>query len=210
MVDVAPLKKSETATAQGDQAALEQDLEALIEEARRRARRRRLTFIALVLGGLLAAGAVYLASAGNGVAPSSQSHSWHPQATTTAPDDLLRRVPYMGVACPTPNSFACDRVGLYVYLREPAVRVEARIEGRDFDLDVPDWVEAGEARARDFVGFLQPAGLLNGPLQLSPDATGGRWIGREPVSATVSLWVLRDDGAALKSRLKVPLMAGWG
>lgn len=65
MVDVAPLKKPETATAQGDQAALEQDLEALIEEARRRARRRRLTFIALVLGGLLAAGAVYLASAGN-------------------------------------------------------------------------------------------------------------------------------------------------
>jgi hypothetical protein len=77
----------------------------------------------------------------------------------------------MGVSCRTPNSFACDRVGLAVWLREPAVRVDAAIADQELEPDDPEWsgpAEDGERRM--FAGFLQPAGLIDGPLQLTPDA----------------------------------------
>jgi hypothetical protein len=38
---------------------------------------------------------------------------------------LFSQPPYVGVACPTANSIACDRVGLAIWLRRPAARVNA-------------------------------------------------------------------------------------
>ena len=86
------------------------------------------------------------------------------QLARASATELLSRDPYMGVSCRIPNSFACDRVGLAVWLREPAARVEAAIAGRELELDDPEWsgpAEHGERRM--FAGFLQPAGLIDGP-----------------------------------------------
>ena len=128
-----------------------------------------------------------------------------------SPEAVLRRHPYMGVSCRVGNSFACDRVGLAVWLREPALGVEARIGGRDFDLDDPAWSEPPtDGRRRMFAGFLQPAGLIDGALQVTPDAGPNRWIGRKPVSARVSLWIASDDGAVDTTTIRVRLSPGWG
>ena len=133
-----------------------------------------------------------------------------PQVSASA-DALLSRDPYMGVSCRTPNSIACDRVGLAVWLREPAVRVDAEIAGRALELDDPDWSEPANAdERRMFAGFLEPAGLFDGPLEVTPDAGPDRWIGRKPVSATVDLRIIRNDGTATTTTLEVPLSPGWG
>jgi hypothetical protein len=127
------------------------------------------------------------------------------------PKEALDRDPFMGVSCRRLNSFACDRVGLAVWLSEPAVRVDASIEGHEFELDDPESIgHAKRGQRRAFAGFLQPAGLVDGPLQLTPDASRSRWIGREPASATVRLRVTRADGSTSTTKLDVGLRAGWG
>jgi hypothetical protein len=66
-----------------------------------------------------------------------------------------------------------------------------------------------EGERKMFAGFLQPAGLIDGPLELKPDYRGDRWIGREPVVAPVRLWIRRDHGA-VTTTVHVALSAGWG
>ena len=128
-----------------------------------------------------------------------------------ATGDPLRRAPYMGVSCPAPNEFACDRVGLAVWLHRPALEVEAAIEGRQLDLDDRHWsgpLRGGEREM--FAGFLQPAGLIDGPLKISADAGRDRWVGRAQVSGTVRLRIRRVDGSIETTVVEVPLSAGWG
>ena len=126
-------------------------------------------------------------------------------------EDVLSRDPYMGVSCREPNSFACDRIGLAVWLREPAERVDAAVEGRELALDDPMWSEPADHGQREmFAGFLWPAGIVDGPLALKPDDGPDRWIGREPVSATVELRITREDGSVTDTLTEVPLSAGWG
>ena len=135
------------------------------------------------------------------------------QATpdAVAADELLKREAYLGVSCRESNSFACDRVGLAVWLQEPALRVDATIGGSEFALDDPEWSGPEEAGQRQmFAGFLQPAGLIDGALEVTPDDGPGRWIGREPVSATVDLVIGRVDGTTSTTSLEVDLSPGWG
>lgn len=133
------------------------------------------------------------------------------QSARASAEELLRRDPYMGVSCRIPNSFACDRVGLAVWLREPAARVDAAIAGRELELDDPEWSgPAKDGQRRMFTGFLQPAGLIDGPLHVTPDAGPNRWIGRKPVSAAVELRIIGDDGEMTTTTVKVGLSAGWG
>jgi hypothetical protein len=116
----------------------------------------------------------------------------------------------MGVSCPVANSFACDRVGLAVWLRDPATAVRAEIAGRPFELDDPEWSEpAVNGLRRMFAGFLRPAGLIDGPLRITPDDGPDRWIGREPVSAPVKLWI-QDGTTITTTSLQVQLSPGWG
>jgi len=125
--------------------------------------------------------------------------------------DVLSREPYMGVSCHVANSFACDRVGLAVWLREPAARVEAAIEGRELSLDDPEWSgPADDGQRRMFAGFLQPAGLIDGRLEVTPDAGPMRWIGREPVSAAVELRIVDGDANTTTTKVEVGLSPGWG
>lgn len=110
-----------------------------------------------------------------------------------------------------PNSYACDRVGLAVWLEAPATRVEATIARRELALDDPEWsgpLKDGERQM--FAGFLAPAGLIDGPLGLTEDDGPGRWIGREPVSAPVELRIERADGSVVTTRVEAELSAGWG
>lgn len=125
---------------------------------------------------------------------------------------VLSRAPYMGVSCPRANSIACDRVGLAIGLRKPARSVIAVVGGRRFALD------DGELRGspkphgirRAFAGFLQPAGLRNGPLRVQVENGRNRWTGVKPVNARVRLLVTYANGTEATTSLTVPLMAGWG
>jgi hypothetical protein len=64
----------------------------------------------------------------------------------------------MAVACHIPNSIACDRVGLAVWLRHPALSISATIAGAPLQLNNPDWSgPARHGRRRMFAGFLHPA-----------------------------------------------------
>ena len=121
-------------------------------------------------------------------------------------DQALRHKSYLGVACPTPNRVTCDRIGLYVQLARSAVGVRARIGDRSFALD------DARQEGKDFVGFLQPAGLGEpGPLEaVVPEPGRRRWIGVDPVSTMVTLQIERGSGALERTQERVAVMAGYG
>lgn len=58
--------------------------------------------------------------------------------------------------------------------------------------------------------IVQPAGMIEGLLMVTPDSSGGRWIGRTPVAANVDLWIVDGDGATTVTSLEVGLSPGWG
>lgn len=87
---------------------------------------------------------------------------------------------YLGLSCPIPNSFECDRVTIAVTLDEPVQRLRVWIAGRPVAMRPP---------ARNgptyWEGSLQPAGLVDGPLsELAQDGTF-QWQGKPPVAASV-------------------------
>lgn len=118
-----------------------------------------------------------------------------------AASPVLRRRPYMGVACPTPNSIACDRIGLAVWLDEPARRVTANIAGHHLPLRAGGF---GGQGPRYWEGYVQPAGLLDGPLKITADR------GRHPLYAAVALSVEGYEGSVDNVLLAVALAPGWG
>jgi hypothetical protein len=128
--------------------------------------------------------------------------------TTTAAADhgerYLSRPPDVGVACPRANSIACDRVGLAVWLRRPAQRVTATIDGRPLRL------RAGRPDGAGYEGYLQPAGLLDGPLEVTPDRGRFYWQGSHPRDARLQIVIRRASGATDRVSLSVPLRPGWG
>jgi hypothetical protein len=149
--------------------------------------------------------------------PAAQSAPPDPVACGSAPaheprgcvpaDDLLRRPPYLGVSCPVPNSIACDRVGIDLELRRPAETVHATIAGRRVVLQSR---RAGPGLRTHWQGFLQPAGLLDGALRVTPDRGRHHWIGTRPVTASIHISVRRSDGTTEVARLRQRLAAGWG
>lgn len=131
-------------------------------------------------------------------------------AVWVPPRQVLTRTPDLGVACPQANHFACDRVGLAVWLRTPALGVAATIDGRPVTLH-PQWNGTAQGgRRRMFAGFLHPAGLLRGPLTVHADDGPGRWIGRRSVEAGVGLMIERSPTEFVRTSLRVRLAPGWG
>jgi hypothetical protein len=114
----------------------------------------------------------------------------------------LLQPPYLGVSCRRPNVTTCDRVGLAVWLRHPAHKITARVNGRRVTLDDPHWGNTQDPRGPLYVGFLQPAGLTDPGGALEVPA---RWEGMPARSAWVDLDV---DGH--KTGMVVWLRAGWG
>lgn len=118
------------------------------------------------------------------------------------------RAPYMGIACPVPNSVRCERVGLAVWLERPAERLSASIAGRRLDLKSPGEFVGG--RGTGWEGYLHPAGLAgSGPLGVAANSRG-RWLGDPPVSAIVRLDAEYPDGSRATRTLRVQLAPGWG
>ena len=123
-----------------------------------------------------------------------------PAARPVAARTILATHPDVGVACPIPNSTACDRVGVALRLRHPARRVEAAIGGHRAILDDRRW--SGPARhglRRAFTGFVHPAGLRP-----------GTYAGNRPVATTLHLIVTDADGVRRATSLRVNVGPGWG
>jgi hypothetical protein len=118
---------------------------------------------------------------------------------------VFAKSPYMGVACGVPNSTACDRIGLAVWLRVPAVAVTAEVQGRRFALDDPHWSgPVRKHRRRMFAGFLRGAGLLR-DFHLP-----SHWEGQPARSPLVRVLIDHGRGAPVETRLRVTLSPGWG
>ncbi len=123
---------------------------------------------------------------------------------------LFSKDPYMGVACHVPNVIACDRVGLGVWLRRPAIAVDATIAGAPLNLNDPQWSGPIRARRRTmFAGFLQPAELTI-RRQVIPGSKTPVWLGNDaPHTARTVPHRLRQ-----RSDHRHPnerwLSAGWG
>ena len=138
----------------------------------------------------------------------------------------LERKPYLAVSCPRPNEFACDRVGLAIWLRKPAARLAATVNGRRLAMHSPCWKDANgrgcgsycreQGVRRDqpcgtyYEGFLHRAGVVDGPLQVQPDRGRDRWIGSRPPLGDVRIFARYRDGRTAGVRVKVRLSPGWG
>jgi hypothetical protein len=120
----------------------------------------------------------------------------------------LARSPYMGVTCAgRPNWIGCDRVGLFVWLKRDVARLHASIEGRRVSMRR---VHSGEPSEQSWEGFLQPAGLIDGPLKVHPDRGRYYWLGKTPMSGRVKLTVYDDEGDSATRTLRISLAAGYG
>ena len=126
----------------------------------------------------------------------------------------LRRSPYLGVACPgAPNSIECDRVGLAVWLERPAGRLTARVAGQRVRMRIPPNFAPTRylgRRGEYWEGFLQPAGMIDGPLRVRPDRGRYLWFGRHPREARVQLVAHYRDGTTATATARVALHPGWG
>lgn len=199
-------------------------LAPIIEEAWQHRRRRHVVLSAATLA-IAATVAVVLVltvyGAGSSVASSSTK-----RATEVSASTVLSRTPYMGVSCRVANSIACDRVGLAVWLRRPAVSVIATIVGRRVVLDRRgDLLYPRDKPRTAFDGFLRPAGIVSQmhvkPVEGSVVYTRrGRtrivnrpdmWFGaRQTPEVRVRLAIHEPGGRTLITHTTVGLSPGWG
>jgi hypothetical protein len=101
-------------------------------------------------------------------------------------------------------------VGLAVWLRQPAVAVRATIAGRPMALEVTTAYPRPGAAAV-FVGYLRPYRRVT-RAQLTVGLGPTAWatnVDRVPMPV-VQLRIRYRSGAALLTRLDVPLEPGWG
>ena len=197
----------------------------LIDEAwdHRRRRYRRFAHAALATGAIAALVSLTI-SDGSGSTAGRSAPPARPEVV--APSRVLSKSPYLGVNCPIANSIACDRVGLAVWLKRPAVSVTATIAGAPLALD---WF--GDERLslprphRAFDGYLQPAGIVSRlhirPVEGNETLTKhGRtrvivshqmWFGDgQARSPLIRLAIHYVNGQTTITQLRVGLAAGWG
>jgi hypothetical protein len=196
----------------------------LIDEAWDHRRRRLLRLAVGVMAGLVAVIASLAFSRGGEFTLGGSP----PPITVLAPSRALSQPPYMGVTCPIANSIGCDRIGLAVWLKQPAVSITATIAGSPpFALDwFGDERRLSQQRPhRDFDGYLQPAGIVSRlhvqPVEGTEVLTGhGRtilinspqmWFGEgSPPPALVNLTIHYADGRTVFTKVRVDLATGWG
>lgn len=111
--------------------------------------------------------------------------------------------PYLGVSCPVGDVISCDRVGIGVVLRQPAVLVTVQLAGRTVALSPPSG-----SGSDLWLGSLNQAGLRHGPLAVQ--AKDGKWYGEPPVSPHVVLTAFFADGTAAVMAGVDQLHAGFG
>lgn len=108
----------------------------------------------------------------------------------------LARDPYVGVACHQPNSTACGRIGIAVWLaRRHATRVDATLAGVHVRLAPPDAVGGF------WVGFVR--------LPLRSIGLPASWTGAPPERLTLRLRIRYPSGWQSGTR-RLYLHSGWG
>jgi hypothetical protein len=180
------------------------------EAHERQKRRQRRVLIALTA--LLGVAGVLAASTATDSPPRPASVGIQapPGAVAVAPAAVFSQDPYMGVHCRAANSITCDRIGLALWLKRPALAVTATINGRTLAMNRfgDRLVSPGRPRT-EFDGYLQPAGLRTS-LGVRPIAGTDLWNG-DPTPYPM-VWLLINYGAGHRvlTHLRVPLAAGWG
>jgi hypothetical protein len=114
----------------------------------------------------------------------------------------------VGVACGIPNSIVCDRVGIGVWLSQPAELVVAQVAGRLatlFPPDDPAWPGHGL-----WQGYLYGLGPWHGPLAPHLAAGQTHWYGWPPVSVPLRLVAFLPDGTVRVLSTAVGLHPGFG
>jgi hypothetical protein len=187
----------------------ELEAQLLFEEARRR-RRRRMWTAAVMSAAALAVVLGLIASGGGGGGTPSQS-SRVPRllgpGKIEAPRLVFRENPYMGISCGLSNPVACDRVGLIVRLRRPAV-VTATIDGLALSLNDPTWSGAfptGRPTIFIYAGFLQPADLTT-RMHVPPYTS---FVKSPPPPASVWFRIDFGHGNVVLTHEDVQLEPGW-
>ena len=174
----------------GDVSRLPFSLDPLIAEAKRRMRRRQ-GLVAVAV--LLAAGAAAATFAlhGSGGPGSGATRIGHSSAAA-----LLRGRPVMGLTCEKALSVRCNRLGLAVWLKEPAAAVTARIGGRAVILGT----KAGGSGAYSRGLFWQA---------LFSDEHAPAWADLS-ASIPVRIRVMSRSGRVSKTRVFVNVSEGYG
>ena len=188
--------------------------ENLIREARQHRRRRwmwtavmSVAALAVVAGLAVALG---LSVSGGRTTPTPSSGApWLLGPGRIEPSgSVFLRSPYMGISCSLPNSVACDRVGLAVWLRQPAV-VTATVDGLALRLD--DQTSSGvhpTGRHPTFIytGFLQPADMTT---RMHVPTSSMLFVKPLP---SPSVWFRIDfgHGKVVLTHKDVQLEPGWG
>ncbi len=198
----------------------------LIDEAwdHRRRRYRRVAIGGLLVGAIAALVSVTFSGGSGSTAGRAVGPPLRP--VLVAPSRVLSKSPYLGVRCPIPNSIACDRVGLAVWLKRPAASITATIAGAPVVLDrFGDELLDPLVGHREFDGYLQPAGIVS-RLHIHPVA-GNEILtkhGRTEVVVSHQMWfgegnarpplirltIRYANGQTLITQLRVGLEAGWG
>ena len=198
----------------------------IIEEAwEHRRRRHRMLGVAALAAATIAGIVAVIANVSSGSSEGRLGMA-RSNAAVVPPSAVLSRPPYMGVSCPVANSIACDRVGLAVWLKRPAVSVTASIAGARLTLDGSD-MQSSVPRAprRAFDGYVQPAGIVS-RLHVRPVAGDvvyskhghvhvalrhQMWYGEgNTAPAPVQLTIQEVDGRSVITHVDVSLSAGWG
>jgi hypothetical protein len=111
--------------------------------------------------------------------------------------------PYLGVACGAPSRVNCDRIGVGVHLRRPAILVTVQIDGRLVTLSPPP--DPGDDL---WQGALLGAGPRHRPLAVH--ARHGYWYGEPPVYPRVRVTAYFADGTSASRAGIGYLHAGYG
>jgi hypothetical protein len=184
----------------------------VIDEARARQHRHRIIAAVLVVAlAALAVGAYFGSDGGSGAGSSrSRSPARLGLGTTEAAVVVFAQDPDLGVSCHVASWIGCDRVGLAVWLRRPAVAVSATIAGAPLKLNDPMWSgPMRNGRRTMFAGFLKPAGITT-RLHVKPYGKTQTWIGSNQPTPTVWFRIDYGHGKVIVTHEGVGLRAGWG
>ena len=108
----------------------------------------------------------------------------------------LARNPYVGVACPGPNTTTCGRVGIAVWTsRRHAIRADATLAGVHVRLTPP------KTAGSYWVGFVH--------LPLRSMGLPASWTGVPPKRLTLRLRIRYPSGWRTAT-LRLDLHSGWG
>src|SRR5438132_3856145 len=109
----------------------------------------------------------------------------------------LARAPYVGVACHAPNSTVCNRVGIAIWLRRPALAATAVLGGR---------------RVRLHPGGLGGRGptYWEGYVRVRKRDLPRGWYGGEPPFFLRLRINLRYPTGTARGTVRVLLHPGWG